>query len=86
MATLKIDLSETDWQRLQSLAECRQVSPEVLAREVLSRWLQLTEEDWQKRMEQLLQAFRRASQYQPPEDIEAEITAAYEEYRQQCAP
>ncbi|CUU36177.1 MAG: hypothetical protein K6U12_05690 [Armatimonadetes bacterium] len=86
MATLKIDLSETDWQRLRYLAECRQVSPEALAREIVSRWLQLTEEDWQKRMEQLLQAFRRASQYQPPEDIEAEITAAYEEYRQRCAP
>ena len=86
MATLKIDLSEAEWQLLQYLAECRQVSPESLAREVLSRWLQLTEEDWQKRMEQLLQAFRRASQNLSPEDIEAEITAAYEEYRQRCAP
>ncbi len=62
------------------------MSAEDLAREVVSQWLQLTEDDWQRRMEQLLQAFRRASRYQAPEDIEAEITAAYEEYRQRCAP
>jgi arsenate reductase-like glutaredoxin family protein len=86
MRELLIKVEEQDWERLQYLAECRQVMPEELAREVLSQWLQMTEEDWQKRMEQLLQAFRRVSQHLSPEEIEAEITAAYEEYRQQCAP
>jgi len=42
--------------------------------------------DWQKRMEQLLQAFRSTSEHLSPEEIEAEITAAYQEYSQQCAP
>ncbi len=86
MRELLVKIEEQDWERLQYLAECRQVAPEELAREVLSQWLQMTEEDWQKRMEQLLQAFHHASQHLSPEEIEAEITAAYEEYRQQCVP
>jgi len=86
MRELLVQIEEQDWERLQYLAECRQLAPEELAREVLSQWTQMTEEDWQKRMEQLLQAFHRASQHLSPEEIEAEITAAYEEYRRQCAP
>lgn len=86
METIEIRLSESDWRRLQQVAECKQMSPEALAQQVLSQWLQMSEEDWQKRMEQLLREFRHASQHIAPEEIEAEITSAYEEYRHQCAP
>jgi len=86
MRELTLTVDEQEWERLQSIAACRQVSPEELAHKVLSHWLQMTEEDWQRRMEQLLQAFRSASEHLSPEEIEAEITAAYQEYRQQCAP
>ena len=86
MHELTLKLEDHDWERLQYLAECRQASPEELAHRVLSQWLQLTEDDWQKRMEQLLQAFRSTSQHLSPEEIGSEITAAYQEYRQRCAP
>jgi ribosomal protein L29 len=86
MRELILTMDEREWEQLRSLAECRQASPEELAHRILSQWLQLTEDDWQKRMEQLLQAFRSASEHLSPEEIEAEITAAYQEYRQQCAP
>jgi hypothetical protein len=86
MRELTLTVDEQEWERLQSIAACQQVSPEELAHRVLSYWLQMTEEDWQRRMEQLLQAFRSASEHLSPEEIEAEITAAYQEYRQQCVP
>ena len=77
MRELILTVDEREWERLQSMAACWKV---------LSHWLQMTEDDWQKRMEQLLQAFRSASEHLAPEEIEAEITAAYQEYRQRCAP
>lgn len=86
MRELILTVDEREWERLQSMAACWQVSPEELAHKVLSHWLQMTEDDWQKRMEQLLHAFRGASEHLSPEEIEAEITAAYQEYRQRCAP
>ncbi|MCS7065870.1 MAG: hypothetical protein NZL85_06280 [Fimbriimonadales bacterium] len=86
MSTLQVRLDERAWRQLQQLAQQRHCSPDELARDVLLQWLQIDEQDWQARMERLIQAFRRRTQGIDPDEIEAEITAAYEEYRSECAP
>lgn len=85
MATFQIQLSEAEWQQLKRIAEQRQRPPDELAREILTHWLALDEQDWQARMERVLQAFRQYTRSIPPDEIEREITAAFEEYRSECA-
>ncbi len=86
MSTLTIQINDQAWRQLQQLAEIRQCSPDELVQEVVVQWLELNEQDWQARMERLIQEFRRHTQGVDPAQIEADITAAYHEYRSECAP
>ncbi|MCS6923205.1 MAG: hypothetical protein NZM10_02385 [Fimbriimonadales bacterium] len=85
MSVVQIRLSEVEWQQLMRFAEQRQCPPDELAREVLAQWLALDEQDWQARMDRIIHTFRLHTQNTPPNEIEREITAAFEEYRSECA-
>ncbi len=85
MTTIQIHLSDEQWQHLQRLAEQCQRAPEALAGEVLAHWLELEEQHWQQRMERVLEIFRRHTHGVDQAEIEREITAAFEEYRTECA-
>ncbi len=86
MSTLSVQIDEQMWQQLQQIAERRQCRPDELVREVITQWLQLSEQEWQARMERLIHEFRRSTQGIDPAQIEADITDAYREYRSECAP
>jgi hypothetical protein len=71
----------------QSVREIGTVAPEAIRgkeqQEPATRGQVAKDLDWQKRWDELLAKFRRTTEGMTPEEIEADIAAAYEEVRQE---
>jgi predicted DNA-binding ribbon-helix-helix protein len=87
MRELVIRLDDNEWQSLQRTAEQMNCSVEDLIHRVVHEVVaqpQVSPDEWQQRFTNLvLRVYQRTAKYSS-EEIEADITAAYEEYRREC--
>ncbi|BCW95362.1 MAG: hypothetical protein WHS44_00525 [Fimbriimonadales bacterium] len=87
MRELQIKVNEQDWERLQDVAARLGCTAEEYVERTLRNLLVQVlppSEEWQQRFDALLQQIRQHTAQFSPEEIEAEITAAWEEYRKEC--
>lgn len=87
MPTLRVQLDEREWEPLQALAARLGCSEAELARRLLRQILMPVNPpspEWQQRWDALLQQVHQRTAHIPPEEVEADITEAFEEYRREC--
>jgi hypothetical protein len=87
MPTLQVQLDEREWEPLQALAARLGCSEAELARRLLRQILAPVNPpsaEWQQRWDALLQQAHQRTAHIPPEEAEADITEAFEEYRREC--
>lgn len=87
MQVLHITVGDQDWERLQQVAARLNCSVEEFVARMLHHLLQRVappDEEWQKRFDNLLQQTRQHTAAFTTEEIESDITAAWEEYRREC--
>jgi hypothetical protein len=84
---LLVKVEEQDWERLQQAAASVNCSVEEFITRTLHHLLQRVNPpppEWQQRFDALLERVHRHTTPFTPEEIEADITAAWEEYRREC--
>jgi len=87
MRELLVKIEEQDWERLQQVAASVNCSVEEFISRTLHHLLQrvsLPSQEWQQRFDALLQRIHQHTAQFTPEEIEADITIAWEEYRKEC--
>lgn len=89
MPKLLIELDESEWEPLKRAAAQLNCTEAEFARRMLRQTLQhITHPtaEWQQQLDALLSRVQQQTMHHPPEEVEADITAAYEEYRRECEP
>ncbi|MCS6949008.1 MAG: hypothetical protein NZ520_00955 [bacterium] len=84
MHELLIHLEENEWQRIQEIAKRLNCPVEEVARRAISRltlYAAPASEEWKQQSDQVLASVHERMQRFDPEEIEADITAAYREHR-----
>lgn len=84
MHELLIRIEEAEWQQIQEMAKRLNCSVEEVARRAISRLVLHStppSEDWKRQMDGVLASVHQRTAGYDPEEIEADITAAYEEHR-----
>jgi phosphoglycerate-specific signal transduction histidine kinase len=87
MRQLLVSVEEQDWERLQQVAQRANCTAEELIARILRHLLQRVNpptQEWQQRFDTLLQQVHRHTAQFSPEEIEADITDAWREYRSEC--
>ncbi|MEN3001571.1 MAG: hypothetical protein ABDI19_06980 [Armatimonadota bacterium] len=87
MPTLQIQLDAQEWEPLKELAARLGCTEADVARRLLRQVLMRVSPpsaEWQQRWDALLQQVHQYTARIPPEEVEADITAAFEEYRREC--
>jgi hypothetical protein len=87
MPTLQVQLDDREWEPLQALAARLGCSEAELARRLLRQILMPVNPpslEWQQRWDALLQQVHQRTAHIPPEEAEADITKAFEEYRREA--
>jgi hypothetical protein len=87
MQVLRITVEDQDWERLQQAAARLNCSAEEFVSRTLHHLLQRVaapDHEWQARFDHLLQQVRARTSAFTSEEIEADITAAWEEYKKEC--
>jgi hypothetical protein len=87
MQVLRITVEDQDWERLQQAAARLNCSAEEFVSRTFHYLLQRVappDQEWQARFDRLLQQVHAHTSAFTPEEIEADTTAAWEEYRREC--
>ena len=87
MRQLLVSVEEQDWERLQQVAQRANCTVEEFLTRMLRHMLQRVNpptQEWQQRFEALLQQVHRHTAQFSPEEVEADITDAWREYRNEC--
>lgn len=85
MHELLIKIDEKEWQQIQEIARRLNCSIEEVAHRAISRLVLHTTppaDEWKKQLNEVLELVHQRTASYTSEEIEADITAAYKEYRQ----